>query len=231
MFSPFITDLEFLTFADYPGLIARCCFSTAAYRDEAFPLVGIDLPEHLVSAVPKRRAEYLAGRYLARQVLGELGHHNFTLLRGEDRAPLWPQGIAGAISHNTDMALCAVHRENGMGGIGIDVETRMLSKRAEALWSGIVSKEECAWLRQQPQAFDQLLTLVFSAKESLFKALYPQVRHYFDFLDARFIQLNLQQQTFELELLKTLTPQCHIGRRFTGHFLFEDDTITTMIYF
>lgn len=230
VFSSFITHVEFLTIADYPGPIARCRFSVAAYRDDMFPLAGFDFPEHLTSAVAKRRAEYLAGRYLARQALAKLGYHDFTLLRAEDRAPLWPQGIAGAISHNVDTALCAVHRESGLGGIGIDVETRMPVKRAEDLWSGIISTQEHEWLRQQPQAFEQLLTLVFSAKESLFKALYPQVRCYFDFLDACFTQLNMQQQTFELELLKTLTPQCHAGRRFNGHFLLQGDNVTTLIH-
>ncbi|WP_337261829.1 MULTISPECIES: 4'-phosphopantetheinyl transferase family protein [unclassified Serratia (in: enterobacteria)] len=230
MLSSFITHVEFLTIADYSGPIARCRFSVAAYCDDMFPLAGFDFPEHLNAAVAKRRAEYLAGRYLARHALAKLGYRDFTLRRGEDRAPLWPQGIAGAISHNVDTALCAAHHENGLGGVGIDVETQMPAKRAEELWSGIVSVQEHEWLRQQPQAFEQLLTLVFSAKESLFKALYPQVRCYFDFLDARFTQLDMQQQTFELELLKTLTPQCHAGRRFSGHFLLQGDNVTTLIH-
>ncbi|SUI55146.1 Uncharacterised protein [Serratia marcescens] len=56
--------------------------------------------------------------------------------------------------------------------------------------------------------FNELLTLTFSAKESLFKALYPQVRCYFDFLDARMVAVDTQRQTFVLALLKTLTPNC-----------------------
>jgi 4'-phosphopantetheinyl transferase EntD len=130
-----------------------------------------------------------------------------------------------------DTALCATHRENGMGGIGIDVETAMQAKHAEELWHGIISNEEYLWLRQQPQAFEQLLTLVFSAKESLFKALYPQIRRYFDFLDARISKLDMRQQIFQLELLKTLTPQCDAGRCFNGHFLLDDGVVTTLVHF
>ena len=92
-------------------------------RTDCFDEIGMTLPDHLARAVPKRRAEYLAGRYLARELLAPLGFADFTLLRGEDRAPQWPQGIAGAISHNADTALCAVHRESGLGGVGLDVET------------------------------------------------------------------------------------------------------------
>lgn len=66
--------------------------------------------------------------------------------------------------------------------------------------------------------FNALLTLAFSAKESLFKTLYPQVRCYFDFLDARMTAVDVQRQTFVLELLKTLTPHCPADRRFSGRF-------------
>lgn len=231
MFSSFITNVEFLPVTDYPGLVAQCQFSVADYCDPLFSIIGIDFPEHLTPAVVKRRAEYLAGRYLARQVLAALGLQNFTLLRGENRAPLWPVGIVGAISHNTDTALCAAQCENGVGGVGIDVETQMTFKRAEELWRGIVSEAEYLWLRQQPQRFNLLLTLVFSAKESLFKALYPQVRCYFDFLDARLVALDVQQCTFELALQKTLTPLCYAGRRFRGRFWQQDDALTTLIFF
>jgi 4'-phosphopantetheinyl transferase EntD len=231
VFSSFITGIEWLKIADYSGLIARCHFSVVEYRDDFFPAADIAFPTHLVNAVAKRRAEYLAGRYLARLVLEKLGYGDFTLLRGEDCAPLWPPGIAGTISHNVDTALCAAHREQGTGGIGIDVETPMPAQKAEELWRGIISEDEYLWLRQQPQAFEQRLTLVFSAKESLFKALYPQVRRYFDFLDARITQLDMRQQTFQLELLKTLTPQCRAGRCFNGHFLLGNQVLTTLIHF
>ncbi|AYM90974.1 4'-phosphopantetheinyl transferase superfamily protein [Serratia sp. 3ACOL1] len=231
MLSSFILNAELLPVDGFAGLIAQCHFSVADYHDDLFAAAGIDFPAHVAPAVAKRKAEYLAGRYLARWVLAELGHQNFTLLRGEKREPLWPAGIAGAISHNNDTALCAAQHERGAGGVGIDVETQIPSVRAEELWSGIVSEDECQWLRQHPQPFNLLLTLVFSAKESLFKALYPQVRCYFDFIDARVTQLDMQAQTFELELQKTLTPLCHSGRRFSGRFWQQGDAVTTLIYF
>ncbi len=184
-----------------------------------FPEAGFALPAHLARAVPKRRAEYLAGRVLARQLLAPLGFADFTLARGEDRAPQWPPGIAGALSHNSDTALCAVHRESGLGGVGLDVETLLSDERAQELWGAIVSPAEREALLRETLPFNELLTLTFSAKESLFKALYPQVRCYFDFLDARMVAVDMQRQTFVLALLKALTPNCPAGRRFNGRFL------------
>ncbi|MFC0228002.1 4'-phosphopantetheinyl transferase family protein [Serratia aquatilis] len=231
MLSPFVTHVEIIPVSAFSGVIAQCHFSVADYQDDLFALAGYYFPEHLASAVAKRRAEYLAGRFLARQVLASFGHQNFILLRGEDRAPIWPNGIAGAISHNLDTALCAAQFDHGTTGVGIDVETQMPPKRAEELWSGIVDDAECLWLRQQPQSFNLLLTLVFSAKESLFKALYPQVRCYFDFLDARIVALDMQQCTFELELKKTLTLCYQAGQCFTGRFWQKGDNVTTLIHF
>ncbi|ASC80889.1 4'-phosphopantetheinyl transferase [Serratia marcescens] len=223
-------NIEFFTPDGYPGQVARCHFALADYRDESYPEAGFTLPDHLARAVPKRRAEYLAGRFLARQLLAPLGFADFTLARGEDRAPQWPPGIAGALSHNSHTALCAVHRESGQGGVGLDVETLLSVERAEELWSAIVSPAEREALLGETLPFNALLTLTFSAKESLFKALYPQVRCYFDFLDARMTAVDVQRQTFVLELLKTLTPHCAAGRRFSGHFWREGDDVTTFIF-
>ncbi len=226
----FIRNIDFFTPDGYPGQVARCHFALADYRDESYPEAGFTLPDHLARAVPKRRAEYLAGRFLARQLLAPLGFADFTLARGEDRAPQWPPGIAGALSHNSHTALCAVHRESGLGGVGLDVETLLSVERAEELWSAIVSPAEREALLGETLPFNALLTLTFSAKESLFKALYPQVRCYFDFLDARMTAVDVQRQTFVLELLKTLTSHCAAGRRFSGHFWREGDDVTTFIF-
>ena len=226
----FIRNIEFFTPDGYPGQVARCQFALAEYRDESFPEAGFALPDHLARAVPKRRAEYLAGRVLARQLLAPLGFADFTLARGEDRAPQWPPGIAGALSHNSHTALCAVHRESGLGGVGLDVETLLSVERAEELWSAIVSPAERETLLGETLPFNALLTLTFSAKESLFKALYPQVRCYFDFLDARMTAVDVQRQTFEVALLTTLTAHCCAGRRFAGRFWREGDDVTTFIF-
>lgn len=230
MFSSFIPSIEWLHLNDYPGQVARCRFSLANYQDSCFADIGMTIPDHLTKAVPKRRAEYLAGRYLARALLEPQGFADFTLLRAEDRAPRWPPGIAGAISHNADTALCAVHLEPGLGGVGVDVETHMPTARAEELWGAIVSEAEYDVIRTLPLPFNHALTVVFSAKESLFKALYPQVRSYFDFLDARLVALDTQRQAFELELLKPLTPSCHIGRRFSGRYWQDGDDVTTFMF-
>ncbi|MGL9734654.1 MAG: hypothetical protein ACR5LD_11950 [Symbiopectobacterium sp.] len=66
--------------------------------------------------VPKRRMEFLVGRYLARHVLEKLGINQFTLLSGQDRSPVWPENLCGSLNHNKDSVLCAIHcRRGGCG--------------------------------------------------------------------------------------------------------------------
>ncbi|GAB7205631.1 hypothetical protein OS21_21220 [Dickeya oryzae] len=73
MLSSFINNIEWLTVyqagsaAAYPGHCARCHFELSAYRDDLFSRAGIPVPADIARSVPKRRAEYLAGRYLAQK--------------------------------------------------------------------------------------------------------------------------------------------------------------------
>ncbi|MBJ7222334.1 MULTISPECIES: 4'-phosphopantetheinyl transferase family protein [unclassified Brenneria] len=236
MLAAFINDVEWITFpqamdgAMYPGFSARCHFHLSAYSDVLFTEAEIPFSDALERSVPKRRAEFLAGRCLARQVVRKLGIVDFVLHSGEDRSPQWPENIAGSLSHNADSVLCAAHiRSTDLSCVGVDIETFLSAERAQALWPGIVDEEEYQWLNAQNDEFRCLLTLSFSAKESLFKALYPQVKRYFDFLDARMVALDSARQTFELELQTDLTPMFHAGRRFRGTFLKRSYDIATFL--
>ncbi|WP_409311477.1 4'-phosphopantetheinyl transferase [Pectobacterium sp. B1J-3] len=237
MLSAFIDDVEWITFPPamdgmvYPGIGARCHFHLSAYSDDLFSQAGIPFSDALERSVPKRRAEYLAGRCLARQVLHELGHSDFILNSCEDRSPQWPENISGSLSHNAGSVMCAAHlRSDTLACIGVDIEAYLSDDRAQSLWPGIIDEEEYQWFSEREEAFCCLLTLSFSAKESLFKALYPQVKRYFDFLDARMVALDCAKRTFELELLTDLTPDFCAGRRFEGVYQLNDRDVTTFLY-
>lgn len=234
--SAFIGNIEWMTLPlpngedVYPGFCAYCCFNPEAYHDTLYHRIDVPLSAELARSVPKRRAEFLAGRYLARHVLEKLGINQFTLLSGEDRSPMWPEDLCGSLSHNKDSVLCAIHRRSDIfSGVGVDVETLMSDDRADSLWPGIIDDDEYQWLQGGDMPFGQALTLSFSAKESLFKAIYPTVQHYFDFLDAQITVLNQVQQIFELQLQTTLTSEFPAGRRFKGVYRMMADKVTTFI--
>lgn len=208
-----------------PGLetlpLHRVCFEPAAFSPECFGAQGIILPASLQGAAPKRLGEFLAGRLAAREALRPFGLAGCCVAIGAAREPLWPEGVEGSISHSRlageGVALCAVRP--GQEGIGLDLEAWLDGDQGAQFWPGIMDGEE--WGRLEAGAHDaQLslaegLTLVFSAKESLFKGLYSRVGRYFDFLDARWLAMTAQ--TLTLELKCPLTPTLPAGWRATLH--------------
>ncbi|MEG0007023.1 MAG: 4'-phosphopantetheinyl transferase superfamily protein [Aeromonas sp.] len=222
------TDARFVLHADalrLPGLAAlpvqRIRFDLAAFTPACFTEQGIALPHTLGRAVAKRQGEFLAGRLAARQALRPFGLADQEVAIGEGRAPCWPVGMEGSISHSqlagAGMALCAVRP--GRAGLGLDLEAWLSEEQASQLWPGIVDKEEWERLAAGAATADlslaEGLTLVFSAKESLFKALYPRVGRYFDFLDASWSAMG--GQTLTLTLKTALAPDLPAGWYCTLH--------------
>ncbi|TCW00469.1 4'-phosphopantetheinyl transferase family protein [Biostraticola tofi] len=212
-----------------PVRVWHCSFDTLFYQDEEYRARGIALPESIASASVKRRAEYLAGRILCDRLLAEFGYPGFVLLPGEDRAPCWPENLYGAISHHasTAVALVGKRSENGIGGVGIDIETLIAPAKALELWSGIINVAERQYLDTLSLPFAVSLTLAFSAKETLFKALYPSVRRYFDFLDAQVIDLTASHIT--LQLLVGLSPEVTAGMRFECAYARHAEDVITLL--
>lgn len=212
----FIRHTDALLMADVDSLtLHRVCFEPTAFGPQCFAEQGMALPAELQSAVAKRQGEFLAGRLAARQALRPYGLGDETVAIGQDRAPCWPAGMEGSISHSQllgqGMALCAVRP--GRAGLGLDLEAWLSEEQARQLWPGILDEEEWGRLTSGAAAVDlslaEGLTLVFSAKESLFKALYPRVGRYFDFLDASWSAM--EAQTLRLRLKTALAPDLPAG--------------------
>jgi len=186
-----------------------------AGTDGLFP----DEAQAVERAIPKRQAEFAAGRRAARLALTGIGRPASSIPQGKDRAPEWPSGIVGSISHDKGHALAAVLPRDTCLGLGIDLtenaplpgKTRreILPHPEEAGLDGIIARAG------------------FSAKESLFKALYPSVGKYFGFKSACFIPDD-SGTGFKITLTETLGPFRN-GAQFQGRFAIHDDLILTSI--
>ncbi len=188
------------------------------------------LPHHdrLSRAVTKRKAEHLAGRIAAHEALRLQGMNSYIPGIGLHRAPCWPSGFTGSITHTHNLALAAVIADNTARpcGVGIDTEAIINAYDAQDIADGIVNPAERKLLARCGLPFPAALTLAFSAKESLFKALYRHVGHYFDFLAAEITAINAH--TLELKLIARLGPfaaeQC-----FSARWNSDAERLTTLI--
>ena len=131
-------------------------------------------------AIDKRKREFATGRKLARAALAALDHPDVEILNGPDRAPIWPSGIAGSISHCDRVAVVAMTRA-AHGTVGIDVEHRDELKRE--LWKTVFLPHEIEALDAD---FDgpmrgRMALVLFSAKEALYKAQYPRTTTFMGF--------------------------------------------------
>ena len=140
-----------------------------------------------------RKEHYRSGRICAGEVLSKLGTIGQPVLRDpQTREPLWPEGISGAITHSGNWAAAAAGKTSDVLGIGIDLED--LERQVDSRISRHVClPEEQKWLQQcREECLEQNLKIIFSAKESIFKAFFPYTRTYLHFHDARI----LMEQTF-----------------------------------
>jgi 4'-phosphopantetheinyl transferase EntD len=135
-------------------------------------------------AVEKRRREFATGRACARDALERLGFPPGPIPAGEKGEPIWPTGVAGSITHCDGYRACAVARHTEVLALGIDAEPH--APLPDGLLPDIARPEERPLLvelaRARPDVhWDRLL---FSAKESVYKAWFPLAERWLGFEDA-----------------------------------------------
>jgi enterobactin synthetase component D len=143
---------------------------------------AIDLPMDLSRASSKRAIEFLAGRYCAREAIRRLTANRVMSQVPRDPAglPAWPDGIVGSITHTGGFVSAAVARSSDAGGIGIDSETVLTKSVALEITRLVATQSELtAAMSMTSLGTNETLTLLFSAKEAVFKCLYPVAARFF----------------------------------------------------
>jgi 4'-phosphopantetheinyl transferase EntD len=207
---------------------AGVCVATGPTEADA-PL----LPEEaeLARAMgPMRRREFAAGRACAQRALAELGVSGAPVLRGLRRAPRFPDGVVGSITHTKGFCAAAVAHGAVFAGVGLDAERNQpLSERATRR---ICSADELEALRALPgRSVEQWAALVFSAKESLYKAYYPLTGVFIGFRDAEIalVPEDAGRGRFEGQLVRDDAPDAAGQRRFAGRYAIDAERVLTGI--
>jgi enterobactin synthetase component D len=193
------------------------------------PWQDIVVPQDLRDATPERQAQFRAGRYCALRALEALESRavTATLSRAPDGVPRWPAGTTGSITHSGDFVSAAVARTSDVGALGIDSERVMSAERAARVSVAIAWASEVAHARTIGCDRLQALTLVFSAKEAIFKCLYRSVGRVFDYRDVRITRV--EGRTFSARLARSLSDQFPAQTLLHGRFDIDGRWIHTGI--
>lgn len=151
---------------------------------------------------PNRQTEFLLGRICASKAHEiHFGAELLSLPINSNRSPDWPEEVIGSITHNQIWVGATVSKSKSLLGVGIDFEVMGRTKLELARY--IRSAEDLK--AHQSLNDNELLTIIFSAKESLYKALYPTVKSFFGFEAAAVREIDVSNGTFKIDLISQIS--------------------------
>lgn len=191
----------------------------------------LEHPLKIAQARVERKNEYLCGRVLAQAVL----NHHFGLDQPitsmHEHLPIWPSHVLGSISHSQNKLIVAL--SSNAVYLGIDIEHWVTSEFAQESAHLVLTQSEFdLWKSKAAEFFDfaRYVSLIFSIKESLYKAVYPTAKQYIDFLEASIVDINFKNQTLTLTFLPEIQQRYQLLEQYEGGWTVEQDHIMTWIF-
>ena len=176
-----MSDITLRSTRDQNAVLVQSRFCADCFNQDMYQILDLSCPASLTKASHRRRAEFLAGRVVAQTALIALDIPTVEIPVRQDRVPCWPARSSGSISHSQEHCACFVIADP-LWTVGIDVEIPARGEALDAILGLALTEVECSLImRQQDFVLSEFATLLFSAKETLFKALYPLVQYHFSF--------------------------------------------------
>lgn len=191
----------------------------------------LEHPLKIAQARVERKNEYLCGRVLAQAVL----NHHFGLDQPitsmHEPLPIWPTHVLGSISHSQNKLIVALSSHAVY--LGVDIEHWVTSEFAKESAHLILTPSELnLWSCKATKFFDfsRYVSLIFSVKESLYKAVYSTAKQYIDFLEASIVDINFDNQTLTLAFTLETQQRYQLLEQYQGGWVVEQDYIMTWVY-
>jgi len=194
----------------------------SANPPQDFPLYP-DEQRTTARMAPQRYRDFCHGRACGRLALEHLGWPDCPIPVGEHREPVWPDGVVGSLSHTGHCAAAVVAPAARIWAVGIDLEP-WEPLPAEIL-TRICRPEEIHRLRSGEAPDHHQAKIIFSAKESLYKCLWPHLRTFISFHEME-IMLAGEKQSWTA---KSHTDKCasDLIRRLQGRYRVTDGLIVS----
>ena len=198
---------------------------TRGDEEVEFALASLGATERasVLGSAEIRQRHFALGRLCARRALSRLGAPPGELVQRKDRSPEWPVGIIGSITHTKGYCAAAVARMDRYAGIGVDAESRPVDS---SLWDQICTNQELLWLLSQPDGSRATMaTLIFSAKEAVYKCQRCWTQGWLDFQD---VTTAIDEIEFHALVSSRTRPDLG-GLRFSGRYAILADMVVTAV--
>ncbi|MFF9150054.1 4'-phosphopantetheinyl transferase [Streptomyces sp. NPDC014861] len=182
-----------------------------AFGDPAGPVPLFAEEERYVArAVPGRRREFATTRACARAALARLGEVPGPIPRDPRGAPVWPASTVGSMTHCAGYRAAVVARSDVVRAVGLDAEPNQPIGGGGGALRMITNRQERSHLAELASADPRVCwdRLLFSAKESVYKAWYPLTGGWLGFEDVT-VTFDLPSRSFTADL----TPPGHPAGR------------------
>jgi len=191
---------------------------------DAWPPEPAVMPPRLRRATRARVRQHLAGRACALAALRDAGCVAPHVEARDDGAPRWPDGYVGSITHTASFASAAVASTSALRSIGIDCEELLGDDALADVEPLLLADGEARWVEGDRRR--ERATLLFSAKESLYKCLAPLAGVFFELADARVEEIDDARGVWRARLLVDL-PGFARGSVHEGRFAVADGMVHT----
>jgi 4'-phosphopantetheinyl transferase EntD len=154
------------------------------------------IPKSLHKAHESRVSEYVLGRLCAQFDINNL----IEIEKDIHGVPVWPDGMKGSISHSKDYALAVISKSDEIRSIGVDIERTIRQDKLHIIEKQILTDSEFNLFNSRKVSKEKLATIIFSAKESLYKLLNPLCNTYISFKEGIFKSYDPISNNFQIEL-------------------------------
>jgi len=229
----FLHDVTPLAYHGFKGIALTAEYDQDLFEPLLFDQLGIERPPAIASTDLPRQASYLAGRRLLKEAFfARKFPVNAPIGIGRNGEPLWPVGIKGSISHNQGWVCCAVSTFSSYAGVGINVLPMLTQTNYHQVERQVLSAQEQELYRYVSLSLspEEWLSVVYSAKVTVFKTLHPLFKLALNVTDIALDSIDSNNQRLVIRLLQDVPTHFELRNRFAVRFSLRGDHVITLMH-
>lgn len=208
----------------YPAGVA-----TAALNASAAPAELSEIESQAGARYVGPRLQHFAlGRACARLALRELTGGESCIGMMSSGSPAWPAGIVGSITHSRLLVAAAAAHVGDIQDLGIDVEDATRHSARLERWACTEGERTTLGVLPVPRGSAGWSTIVFSAKEAVYKAVNPSTGIALRFHDVE-LDVDPAARAFAVRVVRPIDGPTDWAQRLTGRYEVVDGIVLSSV--